>query len=101
MDFLYFGGVGIIFCVVQFLILSKVKKAWIKWLSMGVTIAGFLFCFVLYLNLFWTNSPSVIAESQLLALVLIIPVSFSFMGCLLGYIIYKLCNTFKQLHVKI
>ena len=101
MDFLYFGGVGIIFCVVQFLILSKVKKAWIKWLPMGVTIAGFLFCFVLYLNLFWTNSPSVIAESQLLALVLIIPVSLSFMGCLLGYIIYKLCNTFKQLHVKI
>ena len=94
MDFLCLGGIGTIFCVVQFLILSKVKKYWIKWMPMGVTIAGFLFCFVLYLNLFWTNSPSVIAESQLLALVLIIPVSFSFIGCLLVCIIYKLCNRF-------
>ena len=94
MDFLYLGGIGIIFCVVQFLILSKIKKYWIRWIPMGVTIAGFLFCFVLYLNLFWTNSPSVIAESQLLALVLIISVSFSFIGCLLGCIIYKFCNRF-------
>ena len=84
MDFLYLGGIGIIFCVVQFLILSKVKKSWIKWLSVGVSIAGFLFCFVLYLNLFWINSPSVIAESQFLALVLIIPVSFSFIGLFIG-----------------
>ena len=94
MEFLYYGGIGIIFCVVQFLILSKVKKPWIKWLPVGVSITGFLFCFVLYLNLFWINSPSVIAESQFLALVLIIPVSFSFMGCLLGCIIYKLFNRF-------
>lgn len=94
MEFLYFVGIGVVFCVIQFLILSKVKKYWIKWIPMGVTIAGFLFCFVLYLNLFWTNSPSVIAESQLLALVLIISVSFSFIGCLLGCIIYKFCNRF-------
>lgn len=92
MFFLYFGGIGIIFCIIQFFILNKTKKSWIKWLPMGVTIAGFLFCFVLYLNFFWTNSPSVIAENQYFALFLIIPVSFSFMGCLLGCIIYKLCN---------
>ena len=94
MEFLYYGGIGIIFCVVQFLILSKVKKSWIKWLPVGVSIDGFLFCFVLYFNLFWISSPSVIAESQFLALVLIIPVSFSFMGCLLDCIIYKLFNRF-------
>lgn len=92
MRFLYFGGIGIIFCIVQFLILIKAKKCWIKWLPTGVTIAGLLFCLVLYLNLFWTNSPSVIAESQYLALFLIIPCSLSFVGCVVSCIIYKLFN---------
>lgn len=95
-NFLYFGGIGIIFCILQFLILLKIKKSWIKWLPIGLTIAGLMFCLVLYLNLFWTNSSSVIAESQCLALFLIIPCSLSFMGCLLGYIIYKLFNRFHE-----
>lgn len=96
MSFLYFGGIGIIFCIVQFLILSKVKKSWIKWLPTGVTIAGLLFCLVLYLNLFWTNSSSVIGENQYLALFLITPCTLSFIGCLLGCIIYKLFNKFHE-----
>ena len=96
MEFLYYGGIGIIFCVVQFLILSKVKKSWIKWLPVGVSIAGFLFCFVLYFNLFWINSPSVIAENQYFALFLLTPVALSFTGCLLGCIIYNLCNRFYK-----
>ena len=89
-DFLYFGGIGIIFCIVQFLVLLKIKKIWIKWLPIGLTIAGLLFCLVLYLNLFWTNSSSVIAENQYFSLFLLKPISLSFIGCLLGFIIYKL-----------
>lgn len=96
MKFLYFGDIGIIFCVVQFLILSKIKKSWIKWFPMAVTIAGLLFCLILYLNVFWTNSPSVISENQYFALFLLKPVSLSFIGCLLGCIIYKLCNRFYK-----
>ena len=89
-DFLYFGGIGIIFCIVQFLVLLKIKKNWIKWVPIALTLAGLLFCLVLYLNLFWTNSSSVIAENQYFSSFLLKPISLSFIGCLLGFIIYKL-----------
>ena len=89
-DFLYFGGIGIIFCIVQFLVLLIIKKNWIKWLPIALTLAGLLFCLVLYLNLFWTNSSSVIAENQYFSSFLLKPISLSFIGCLLGFIIYKL-----------
>lgn len=96
MVFLYFGGIGIVFLVVQFIFISKAKKSWIKWLPTEVTVAGLLFCLVLYLNLFWTNSSSVIAENQYFALFLLIPCSLSFIGCLLGCIIYKLFSIFYE-----
>ena len=90
MEFLCFGGIGTIFCIVQFLVLLKVKKNWIKYLPIALTIAGLLFCSILYLNLFWTNTSSVLAENQYFSLFLLKPISFSFIGCLLGFIIYKL-----------
>ena len=96
MMFLYFGGIGIVFCVVQFLVLSKFKKHWIKWLPAGVTIAGLLFCLIAYLNVFWENTPDAIAENQSFALLFVIPCSLSFVGCLLGYIIHKILNRFDK-----
>jgi len=96
MDFLYFGGIGIIFCVVQFLILSKVKKYWIRWIPIGITFISLLFCFILYLNVFGPNSQSVIAENQYFALFLAIPFSAAFIGCLLGGIICKLFSRFYE-----
>ena len=95
-DFIYFVGIGIIFCIVQFLVLLKIKKKYIKWLPIGIPTAGFIFCLVLYLNLFWTNSSSVIAENQYFSLFLLKPISLSFIGCLLGFIIYKLYKFCKQ-----
>ena len=96
MEFLYFVGIGVVFCVVQFLILSKVKKSLIKWFPMGVTNAGLLFCLIVYLNIFGINSSSVFAENQYFALFLLTPVALSFTGCLLGCIIYNLCNRFYK-----
>lgn len=93
-DFLYFGGIGVIFCIVQFLALLKIKKNCIKWLPIGIPTAGFIFCFVLYLNLFWTKSLSVLTENQYFSLFLLIPIIFSFIGSLFGYISYKLFNRF-------
>ena len=89
-NFLYFGGIGIIFAIVQFLILIKRKKTWVKWLPIGVNIIGLLFCLALYLNLFWTNSSSVLAENQYFSLFLLTPIILSFIGCLLGFVVYKL-----------
>lgn len=94
--FLYFGGIGIIFCIVQLLVLIKTKKVWVKWLPVSLTVAGLLFCLASYLNLFWTNSSSVLAENQCFSLFLLTPVSLSLIGCLLGYIIYKLFNIFQK-----
>lgn len=96
MNFLYSGGIGIIFCIVQFLILLKINKSWIKWLPIGVVVTSLLFCLVLYLNLFWTNSPSVLAENKYFSLFLLTPISLSFIGCLLGYIINKLYSKFYK-----
>lgn len=82
--------IGFIFCVIQFWISNKIKKAWIKCIPIGITVLGLLFCFVLYLNIFWTNSPSVIAENRLLAWILVIPFTTAFIGCLIGGITCKL-----------
>lgn len=90
MEFLILISIGFIFCIIQFWTSSKLKKAWMKWIPIGITVTGLLFCFVLYLNLFWTNSPSVIAENQYLALVLVMPFTTAFIGCLIGNITCKL-----------
>lgn len=82
--------IGLVFCVVQFLISKKTKKTWVKWLPIEGIIIGLLFCLIAYLNVFWTNSSSVISENQYLALILVMPFSSAFVGCLLGGIIYKL-----------
>ena len=91
-NFLYFRGIGVAFAIIQFLILLKIKRSWIKWLPTGVNIIALLFCLVLYLNLFWTNSSSVLAENQYFSLFLLTPISISFIGCLLGFIVYKFCK---------
>ena len=49
MEILSFITIGFIFCVIQFLISSKVKNVWIKSLPIGVTIIGLLFCFIIYI----------------------------------------------------
>ena len=59
---------------------------------MGVAIGGLLFCLVVYLNVFWPNSPSVIAENQYFELFLLVPFSSAFIGSLLGIIIFKVLN---------
>lgn len=95
MEFLILISIGFIFCIIQFFILNKLKKSWIKWTPIGITVSGLLFCLVLYLNLFWTNSSSVIAENQYLALILVNPFTTAFIGCLIGYIICWLFNKFN------
>ena len=52
MEFLILISIGFIFCIIQFWTSSKLKKAWMKWIHIGITVTGLLFCFVLYLNLF-------------------------------------------------
>lgn len=90
MNILMIIVIGLIFCVFQFLILKNIKKAWIKWLPIGVISLGLLFCLVAYLNVFWTDSASVISENQYLALFLVVPLGSAFAGCLFGGTIYKL-----------
>lgn len=96
MESLILISIALIFCIIQFRILSKIKKTWIKAIPIGITVISLLWCFVLYLNLFWTNSESVIAENQYFALFLTIPFSTAFIGCLIGGIIYKLYSRLKK-----
>lgn len=96
MEFLILISIGFIFCIIQFWILRKLKKAWIRWIPIGITFISLLFCFILYLNVFGPNSQSVIAENQYFALFLAIPFSAAFIGCLLGGIICKLFSRFYE-----
>lgn len=96
MEFLILISIGFIFCIIQFWISSKLKRSWIKWTPIGITVIGLVFCLVLYLNLFWTNSSSVIAENQYLALILVKPFTTAFIGCLIGYIICKLFSRLNK-----
>ena len=96
MEFSILIFIGFIFCIIQFGISNKLKKSWIKWTPIGITVIGLLFCLVLYLNLFWTNSSSVIAESQYLALILVKPFTTAFIGCLIGCIIFKLLSRLNK-----
>ncbi len=92
MKILSFITIGFIFCVLQFLISNKVKKTWVKWVPIGITVVGLLFCLVTYLSALWTLSPSVIAENQYFALFLAVPFSTGFLGCLFSIFITKLLN---------
>ena len=96
MEFLILISIGFIFCIIQFCILRKLKRVWIKWIPIGTTVISLLFCFILYLNVFGTNSQSVIAENQYFALFLAIPFSAAFIGCLLDIIICKLFSIFYE-----
>ena len=96
MEFLILISIDFIFCIIQFCILRKLKRVWIKWIPIGTTVISLLFCFILYLNVFGTNSQSVIAENQYFALFLAIPFSAAFIGCLLGIIICKLFSIFYE-----
>ena len=52
-------------------------------------ICGLLFCLAIYLGLFGTGSPSVIAENRYFSMFLSIPVSGAFVGCLAGMVTAK------------
>ena len=84
--------VGLVFCLVQLFILSKLKKVWIKYLPMEVAIGGLMFCLIGYLNIFWTNTPSVVSENQYLSVFLFVPFSGAFIGCILGIIIFQVLS---------
>lgn len=68
-----------------------------KWIPVGITGTGLLFCFVLYLNLFFgTNYPSVITENQYLVSVLVMSFTTDFIACLIGNITCKLFNRLNK-----
>lgn len=90
MSIFYFIGIIVILCVLQFILSTRTNNAFIKYLPITATIISLLFCFVIYLNVIWADSPSVIAENQHFARFLSVPLGASFIGCLLGLLIYKL-----------
>lgn len=92
MNIFYFIGIAIVFCILQFVLSTKTDNALIKYLFISVTAIGLIFSFVLYLNVFWPNSSSVIAENQYFARFISVPLGAGFIGCLLGLLIYRLLN---------
>lgn len=90
MSVFYFIGIIVTFCVLQFILLTRTNNALIKYLLITATIIGLLFCLVIYSNIFWADSLSVIAENQYFALFISVPLGAGFIGCLLGLLIYKL-----------
>lgn len=92
MNVFYFIGIVIIFCILQFLLSTKTNNALIKYLFISATSIGLIFSFVAYLNAFWPNSPSVIAENQYFARFISFPLGAGFIGCLLGLLIHRLLN---------
>ena len=95
MSIFYFIGIIVIFCVLQFILSTKTNNALIKYLLITATTIGLLFCFVLYLGVFGPDSPSVIAENQYFAKFISVPIGASFIGCLLGLLIYTLLKNKK------
>ena len=95
MSTFYFIGIIVIFCGLQFMLLTRINNAFIKYLPITAAIISLLFCFVIYLNVFWTDSPSVIAENQYFARFISVPLGASVIGCLLGLLLYKLFKNDK------
>lgn len=91
MNVVTLSGISIIFGILQLLLVKKTQRPIIKYLPIGLTIIGLLFCLVTYLGAFGTYSPSVVAENQYFALFLSIPFGAAFMGCLLGLLLSKIC----------
>ena len=89
MDIFYFIGIIIIFYGLQFILSRKTNNRLPKYFLISVITIGLLFCVVLYLNVFWADSPSVIAENQYFARFIGFPLAAGFMGCILGLSIYK------------
>ena len=92
MNIFYFIGIVIIFCILQFVLSTKINNTPIRYLFISVTAIALIFSFVVYLNIFWPNSPSVIAENQYFARFISVPLGASFIGCILGLIIHRLLN---------
>lgn len=90
MEIIYIIGIIVIFCVLQFILSTKTNNSLIKYLLVSATTVGLLFSFVLYLGVFGTKSPSVIAENQYFARFISLPLGAGFIGCLLGLLTYKL-----------
>lgn len=91
----YFIGIIIIFCGLQFILSKTQKNVFIKYFLISAITIGLLFSVILYLNIFWTDSPSVIAENQYFAKFIGFYLIPSFIGCLLGLLSYKLSKNNK------
>ncbi len=81
-------GIAVLFLIIQLILCFKTKKTIIKYVPMLVILCGLLFCFIIYMNIFGTNSSSVIAENQTFAIFLSIVLVPDLIGVLLGWLIF-------------
>ena len=84
MNMLYFLVPVILFGVFQGFISAKLNGRILQYVPLALTLCGLMFCLAIYLGLFGTGSPSVIAENRYFSMFLSIPVSGAFVGCLAG-----------------
>ena len=75
---------AILFGAVQGFLSFKTRGRQIQMIPLALTIGGLLFCLAVYLGMFGSGSPSVVAENRYFAMFLCIPVSGAFAGCLAG-----------------
>ena len=75
---------AILFGAVQGFLSFITRRRKIQMIPLALTIGGLLFCLAVYLGLFGSGSPSVVAENRYFAMFLCIPVSGAFVGCLAG-----------------
>ena len=80
---------AILFGAVQGFLSFKTHGRQIQMIPLALSIGGLLFCLAVYLGLFGSGSPSVVAENRYFAMFLCIPVSGAFVGCLAGMVIAK------------
>ena len=89
MNMLFFLVPVLLFGAVQGFISAKAKGKIFQSVPLALTLCGLLFCLAIYLGLFGSGSPSVVAENRYFAIFLTIPVSGAFVGCLAGMVTAK------------
>ena len=75
---------AVLFGAVEGFLSFKARGRQIQMIPLALTIGGLLFCLAVYLGMFGSGSPSVVAENRYFAMFLCIPVSGAFVGCLAG-----------------